>query len=359
LFGIKDNEIDALGDRARKLFDDFLHKPTENPSRIPILSDHIITDGQPFSPKTFQLDVDYFEVVVNELFLAYQSRLWVKNDPTVLVNTQFGYGDKKDVSVPFLVGPSALKLPAQVPKGGKMVFKDTTVAGLYPFKGGQLQCSVVLCQLNTEDLAKKIMNLVEAIASALDYSTQLSAYLKVAGVVLDGIEELAGIKDGLTPVVGYAAPFSKSGYFALINLPNVDKNELWVVDNQLKRGKDPTSAQAFTNSDYVLYSINATTTRDDWKFLPFYASFEKIIDDASRTDEDSWKRAKTDMSTLYMTMYKSPDLTHQQALQLYNDWIAEMTRIHEMNNPTPPKPPIQLTNEEKKLLKESFKALAL
>ena len=335
------------------------------PSRIPILNDHIIKKSQAISPKPFKPEVDYFEVVVNELFLAYQSRLWVQLDPTVIVNTQFGYGDKKDLSVPFLVGPSAMNMPAgQIPKGGKMVFKNTTVAGLYPYKGGKLQLSLILCQLGTQSYAKKIMKLVESIASAIDYSTQLSAYLKVAGVVVDGIEELAGITGGLNPIAGYASPFNEPGYFALINTPQgqLDANELWVVDDELRKGKDQDSSKPFRESDYILYSINGTTTRDDIRFLPFYASFDKIIDDASKTDKASWDRAKTDMSTLYLTMYKSPDLTQQQALQQYSDWTAEMTRIHEMNNlkdKVTRHPRTQLTGEEKKALEESFKVLAL
>ena len=357
-FNIDNKQIEALKERLQEMFDNFLHKPAEMPSRFQILTDHIIKKGQVIDSKPFKPEVDYFEVVVNQLFLAYQSRLWVQLDPTVIVNTQFGYGDKKDLSVPFLVGPSAMNLPpGEIPKGGKMVFKNTPVTGVYPYKGGKLQLSLILCQLGTQSYAKKIMKLVESIASAIDYSTQLSAYLKIAGVVVDGIEEISGITGGLNPIAGYASPFDASGYFALIDSPQaqLDVNELWVVDDELRRkDKDQHNSVPvpFLEKDYVLYSINGMTSRDDVKFLPFYPSFEKIIDDASKTDDASWKRAKTDMSTLYMTMYKSPDLTHQQALQQYNDWTAEMTRIHEMNNPkieAMRHPRTSLTAEDKKV----------
>jgi hypothetical protein len=78
------------------------------------------------------------------------------------------------------------------------------------------------------------------------------------------------------------------------------------------------------------------------------------------------------MSTPYLTMYKSPDLTQTQALELYNAWTAEMTRIHDMNNPpsgksiphssakfAPKLKKPELTAEEKKALKESLKVLSL
>ena len=268
MFGVKDEYLDNLKNKLDKLFDDFLHKPTVLPSKIEILEDHILkTNGGKLEMvpiKPFEADADYFQIKVNQLYLACQSRLWVTTDPTVLVNTQFGYDGKKDVSVPSLVGPSAMKMPqGQIPKGGKMIIENKTVAGYYPFKGGELECSVVLCQLNTEDVAKKIMKLVEAIASAVDYSTQLSSYLKVAGVVIDGIEELAGIKDGITPLVGYSAPFTKPGCIALINKDKVGRDELWVIDDKLKKGKSAVEAAkddaAFIDADYALYSIYKTS----------------------------------------------------------------------------------------------------
>ncbi len=143
LFGFDEKQISELKTRVLKFFDDFAHKPTVLPSRIQILPDHVISkDGKSFSTKEFQIDVDYFQVMINELYLTTQSKLWVKTDPTVLANTEFGYGGKIDVSVPYVVGPNALNkaIPAEdVPKGGRMVIRDKPVAGFYPFKGGNLR----------------------------------------------------------------------------------------------------------------------------------------------------------------------------------------------------------------------------
>jgi hypothetical protein len=273
------------------------------------------------------------------LYLSYQSRLWVKLDPTVVVTTQFSYDGKKDVPVPFVVGPSMMDLPKeQIPAGGKMVFSNTKVAGLYPYKGGDLKLSVILCQLNRDDIAKRIMRLVDAIASALDYSTQLSSYLKIANVVIDGVEQLMGI-DGLSPLIGHATQFNEAtdpnpqpGCFTLINSPEgqIDQKELWVVNNQLRKGKSASDSKPFRDSDYVLYTIAGTTKRKDYEFLPFSDAWKKIREDAYKPDEESWKRAKINLSALYMTMYNSPDLTKKQALELNNDFKTEITRLHNM-----------------------------
>jgi hypothetical protein len=368
LFGIKDEEIDALRQRADKIFHDFLGKKTELPSLIPIENNHIFTkkDNKLNAIpefKQFEVGKDYFKVKVNELFLTNQRKLWVKTDPTVLVNTELTYGNKKDVSVPFVVGPGMLKIAGnKIPTGGKMIIKDKTVAGFYPYKG-EFRASVVLCQLNSDDLAKKIMKLVEAVAGALDYSTQLSAYLKVAGVVIDGIEEITGIKDGLTPLLGYDAPFKETGVFTIINSAegedktDWDPKKLWIINNQLMIGKAPANAEPFRQSDYVLYSVLGDTLRDDIESLPFYEDYEKIFDEASKGDDTSWKRATTDLSTLYIKMYKSADLTHNQTDIQYDLWQKEIQKIHDKMQPKAPT--IQTSIEDKLAMEKSFKALTL
>jgi hypothetical protein len=360
---LNDDRLVSFKDRLDNLFDNFLHKQTVLPTAIPISSDHVKEkNGQTFQSKQFQIDVDYFKVIVNELFLSNQSRLWVNTDPTVLVNTEFGYAGKKDVTMPSLVGPSGLKVE-QVPYGGKMVIKDKPVAGYYPYKGGDLRTTVVLCQLSTEIVVRKIMKLIEAVGGALDCSTQLSAYLKVAGVVVDGIEEIAGIKNGLTPILGYDCPFKEPGYFALIHLPieQLDEKKLWVVNNRLKKGNTPEKAEPFNDADYVLYSIKGDTERDDVAYLPFQESYDKIYENASMGDKDSWKRATTDLSTLYLTMRRCPDLTKQHAELLYNKWLKEIEEVHKKNKPkTETKDQMNiLSNEAKMDLKMSFKALDL
>ena len=365
------------------MFDEFLHKHTEPPSIIDFKEDHVFkTDKQ--TKKLQQVPVwedfkpgqDYFEVIVNELFLAYGSKLWVRIDPTVLVNTQFGY-DSKDFSVPYVVGPSSLSLPpgGVVPKGGKMVFSNTPVAGLYPYKGGRLNLTVVLNQVGTDSYAKTIVKLVESVAGALDYSTQLAAYIKIAGVIIDGIESLAGLTNGFNPLMGYKAPFKGPGYCVLINKPQVDPDQLWVVDDKLKQGKDLDKAEPFgqSNADYVLYSVNGKKARDDTEFLPFYASYKKILEDAAKPDDASWKRAVADISTLCMTLYESPDLTHAEAFQLYDAWKTEMQQIHDKINPPPspgkptpvaitklgPKTKKAITKEEEEAIRRSLEVLSL
>jgi hypothetical protein len=363
-------ELKSLRDRISELGKKFLKAPAQKPSYISFPNDHVIANKKVCPSKEFEQEKDYFEVTVDELYLSFQSKLWVKLDPTAFVTTELLYDDKK-VSVPFVVGPSMMKNidDATIPVGGKMVYENTKVAGLYPYKGGDLNLSVILCQLSRQDIAKRIMKIVTAVASALDYSTQLSSYLKIANVVIDGIEEIMGIQ-GLSPLIGHSYGFHEgkdpkpqTGSYALVNIPQgqIDEDQLWVVDNHLKEGKDWEHAKPLLSADYLLFSINGTTTRKDCRLLPFWSTWKTVEADARRDDNDSWKRAKAGMATLYAAMYDSPDLIQTQAKALKIEFQQKMEDLHNdaIQPAQPPAPTPQLSAEDKKAIKESVKILGL
>jgi len=58
----------------------------------------------------------------------------------VFVSSELSY-DSAEIAVPFVVGPSMIK-GQQTPVG--MVFSDTRVAGIHPYRGGRLIVTVIL-----------------------------------------------------------------------------------------------------------------------------------------------------------------------------------------------------------------------
>jgi len=325
---------ESLKERLKRLWNEFLEKERKEPSRVTFSSDHI--KGRDFSKDPLEGDVHYFSVQVNEMYLPYQSKLWVKLDPTVFVTTEFNYDGKKE-SVPFVVGPSMMGIPDdKIPEG--MIFKDTKVAGLHPYKGGDFTLAIILCRIQRKSYGKKLLKIVEAVAGALDYSTQVSSYLQLANVVVDGIEEMMGIKD-LSPLFGLRTEFHqdvgpslKESFFALINTPQneLNEDELWVLDNELCKGKSFSDSKPYRDADYVLYSIKATTKRTDLNFLNFNDAWKRVKEDAMKPDAESWKRAKAGMNALRITMYNSPDLTTKHALKAAANYKKEMKELHDI-----------------------------
>jgi hypothetical protein len=307
--------------------------PAQIPSRITMPRDHI-DEGEKLGV-AFQPDEYYFQVRVNEMYLTYGREWFSKYDPMVFVVSEFTY-DEKVEAVPFVVGPMMMeKYGMKIPTG--MIFSNTRVAGLHPYRGGRLTLSVVLYRIQRENYARKLLQIVESAASALDFSTALSSYVKIASVVLDGVEALLGLGH-TTPLIGLRKEFDpdaddilEPNYFALIDMPEseLDANKLWVRDHQLIYGKSLAAAEPFREADFVLYSITQTPERSDETNLPFYPLYERVKQEATVPEENSWKRAKSNLLTLYQTLVLSPDLTRGQADKLNKKYIDEIKQLHE------------------------------
>src|SRR5262249_14330728 len=237
------------------------HSPTILPTRHAILPDHVDKKlGQ-----RFKRDQHYFVVKINRIFLQYNRLFWAAYAPMALAVSEFQY-DGQDTVVPFVVGPSLLeKDQIELPKG--FMFLDTKVAGIHPYKGGGLKLTVILYQVKRTDLAKKLLKVVENVASVLDFSQTLSAYLKIANVLVDTVGEVIGTDPNNQPLIGLRQEFEagddfQSGYYALIDSRQMQiaQNRLWVRKNDLLYG-DTANTPEFTGANYVLYSIGQTTER--------------------------------------------------------------------------------------------------
>lgn len=323
----------SLGEQWGNIWERISQSPRQMPSRVAIPRDHV-DEGEKLGTD-IQPREHYFQVLINEMYLTYSRKWFNLFDPMVFVVSEFTYGKEKQ-TVPYVVGPMMIeKYGMKIPTG--MVFSDTRVVGLHPYRGGGLTLSMILCRVKREDYARKFMQIVENSASVIDFSTALSTYVKVASVVLDGVESMLDLDD-IQPLIGLRKQFGQdagdvleSHYFALIDMPESKLNakELWVREGQLVYGKSLEDAKPFRDADYVLYSIISTQDRSDETILPFYPLWERIVQEATMPDENSWKRAKADMVNFYQTLVLSPDLTLKQADELNKKYVNEMKRLHE------------------------------
>lgn len=323
----------SLVERCKDLWTNIRQSPAQIPARVMIPHDHV--DEKDKLSSTFQPDKYYFQIRINEMYLTYSRKWFQEYDPMVFVVSEFIYGKKME-AVPFVVGPTMMKeFEKQIPTG--MIFSNTRVAGLHPYRGGRLNLSVVLCSVKRENYAEKLLQIVESAADVLDFSTALSHYVKIGKVVLDGVEAILGL-DNTKPLIGYRKEFDpdagdvvQPNYFALINMPESEFNvqELWVRDHQLVYGKSLEEAKPFRKADYVLYSITQTPERSDEELLSFYPLWERVKEEATKPYEENWRNAKTIMSSLCQAMWLSPDLTESQALQLADEYSQKMVAWHE------------------------------
>ena len=320
-----------------KINTSIINSPRQMPTTVAIPRDHI-DENQAGAPEwNFKKDQHYFQVIINEMFLV-NSRQWFNQiDPVVYIVSEFIYNGQPQI-VPFIVGPGLVKrlgVPDEYNKG--ILLRNTNVSGIRPYRGGGLTLTVVLCQSNN-NLLRPLLDMIESVSGALDFSPVLAPYMKIANVLMDGFQMLYD-SNGVTPVVGLRDSYGPSvnvpfqpGYYALIDASAIDSKQLWVVDRQLKVGNTLETAVPFRSADYVLYSISnpVDNTRDDIDTLPFGDIWERVKKEAATpVDDPDYKNAKIMMVNLYQNIVLSPDLTEPQADTLTDSFKDRMVAIHQ------------------------------
>ena len=326
-------------------FSDFWNKikqsPSFRPTRLYIKPEQTDKDDAFFS--SLIPNQHYFSVRINEVFLSYKREWLATYDPLVFTVAEFNYDGKK-VTVPFAVGSSLMQGKMEkVPEG--MVFQDTRVAGLHPYAGGPMALSIVLCRVQQTNYLRKMVEIIESASATYTaaFATVLTDYVKIAGVVLKGIEGLMGMEE-TQPLVGFRKEFDvdagdefKAGYYILLNSdkPDIDQSKLWVIGNSLRYGDNAATAKEFREDDYVLYSITASSSRFDEKALPFYEVWKSVASYATQLpqiDEKNWEIIRAKMFGLQDALRLSPDLTPKQATALFLQYKNELLEIKASKN---------------------------
>lgn len=283
----------------------------------------------------FEPDRHYFAVRLNEMFLAREREWAAKYDPLVTVESEFIYG-AEEVKLPTAIGPSLLEKDGGAAPVGRMTFRDTRVAGLHPFRGGRLSLTIILYKVQRTNHAKDLLDLVGLGAKALDFSSALGPYLKIAGTLLGGIESMLRL-DGTQPVMGQrierdtdAGTGIVPGFHALIDLPagDVNPDRFWVRDGQLHEGDSLLGAKPFSRADFLLYSIVRDDRRSDLRLLPCTTDWARVRRESQTSIADAWTNAKVNLASLIQTVRESPDLTPSQAEELVTGWKTEAQKLH-------------------------------
>jgi len=304
---------------VQKIIDKAKHSPTQLPTRISIPSENISSKDKVGVP--FESEKYYFQIRINELFLK-DKRNWYKEfAPMVFVVSQYTYNGKEE-TVPFVVGPQIMdKFGQSLPND--MIFLNTRVAGLHPFRGGQITLSIILYQYKVGDYSERILRTLESTANIFSFATAFDTYIKIAGVIFEGVESLLGLQD-VNPLIGLRIQMDedaddlRSGYFALINVPEgtIDENKLWVKNNQLLYGDSIANAKPYRDADYTLYSILHDDARSDLSALPFHSLWQHVKKEAAVPGEDAEKSTIANMVSLNQAILTSPDITEKHALDL-------------------------------------------
>jgi hypothetical protein len=287
------------------------------------------TLGGPFEGKQH-----YFQVIVNEMFLARSREWFVEYDPMVVAAASYIY-DTKVETVPFVAGPSLLKDFGHDSPGG-MIFRNTPVSGLNPYQGGAFTLTLVLYKVQRKNNADRLLKVVEGVSKSLDPSNTLSAYLKLAGTIVNGVEAILGL-DETVPVLGYRATVNPQikqqmtpDYWALIDEDSAHKTmnpDLFRIrGSRLYFADAGREEQEYRDRDFVLFRVAQASMRDDERTLPFYPMWTAARDFAAQGDDNYWRDAKAHFNTLKRNLLNSPDLTRPDSIRLRGEYFEELKK---------------------------------
>jgi len=275
----------------------------------------------------FEADAHYVQVRLSELTLSYQQDWFRAYEPLLIASTEFVYHDQP-TALPLVVGLSA---GARLHRtGGGLSLRDVPLAGWYPYRGGALAVSLVVCRVPRSELSRPLLPLLEGAASAQESAANLEPTLQRAAVLLASLEAWAlagaivplfGARTVLAPEGEGDAPPLAPGYHALINRPaaEIDPAAWSVRDGRLFCGDAPPMGGA----DYLLWRVAQADRRDDIDALPSAGLYARARRAAACPDEQSWLRARTHLLAWHEHLAHSPDLTpaHARAVQA-ESWAA-------------------------------------
>ena len=321
----------ALIDTVQGWYDNVRSGKTKTRAQFVVARDHVADDASPGAP--FAAQQHYFQVVVNEMFLASSRQWFADYVPMAVAAVSFVYGKAEQQTVPFVIGPALLKGIEKVPEG--MIFRNTTVTGLHPYAGGAFTLTVLLNRLQTRNHAEQMLKLVEGVSSAVDPTQTLGPYLKLAGPIVDGVEALLGL-DEAQAVLGYREAFNpqtganfSNDYNVLIDADDagIDRSRFWVKGSRLFMGSTLGAAKPYRDNDFVLFRIAQATQRNDVVTLPFYPLWEAAQDFAGQGTDAMWTEAKAQFNTLKREMNRSADLTEPDRTRLRDGYLAKLVAL--------------------------------
>jgi hypothetical protein len=254
----------------------------------------------------------YFTVTVNELNLAAGRKFWTTFDPMVLAIVEFVY-DRRPFSIPVVIGPSAIKQAAgyQLPLG--LIINDAAVVGPHPYRGGNVTVTMLLYRVRHSDYARGLLQVAENISKAIGVPADVGMLEKVGSALLDGVETLLKLQDTV-PLAGHMFTVDggnrrgfRTGYSMLIASNDVPISTLRVKQGRLQ-SRNGSGWVPYRESDFVLYSVMERSRRGEVETLPFIGLLEQGVQAALADGDDSWKRAKSALLSLYGQMVTSNDL---------------------------------------------------
>jgi hypothetical protein len=284
--------------------------------------------------KDLKINNFYFEIHIEEMWLNRNRKWYLTYDPMVTIGSEFIY-DKKNQSVPGVIGPSMLKKYQITDTPAGMIYSHIRIGGPNPYKGGSLALATVLCKNKKQNYVEEVLNLIQRTNEVFPISSMLGTYIQMANTIREGIELILKLGDG-SPVLGRFSDYSlpeHAGCYVITNIPSdqsINKDKLWLIDNKLYYGdidkEKPDDRDRFYNvfddCDYLVFSISLRMSRGIYETLSFYPFYQEVVNEVDQSDQ--WTDVQNKLISLLQALNKSPDLSDTEKKSLRKKYVKEI-----------------------------------
>lgn len=301
--------------------------------RLP--TDHIVDAQDPSGE--FEPQECYFQIRLAEMFLKNQRHYWQGYIPMAIANVDFIHdGDRR--SVPVYIGNNQLKAIEAPLKDQYVEYMNTNILGPSPYQGGEFALFMGLFRMPVVNLSRQLFDFLEKIIKVFDV-TQLASYLQIADALEAGLSGLLGVDGQVQLQMGRRHVFSDQkgdpsrltpGFLVYINCPEneVPSDRLWVKNNLLYYGEDPSHLETFQSHDFCLIEVVRRESRNDYTTMPFHKVYR-------RAQEEVFKGNANEADRLFLSMIQqiaaSPDLTRTHRfdlIQLYSGNFEKQVELY-------------------------------
>jgi hypothetical protein len=229
---------------------------------------------------------DYFRLTLCEMFLS-QSRAWFTGQyPAVHSSVFLKFADRERVGFSNVTRPPDQRL-------AEGVFLNYPLTDLLPYNGGVIEVELALIALKGNNSLALAIDVLQDFAGLV--AAPLGQVLAVAEKVTSGIQRLVDTTNGEVHLGAHqsynpegANPL-RPGYYAVIMSTDSQLGRRLFVKEDRLRVKDGGQVKNFVDCDYVLFKVESTSKRPDWRLSYINEPFKEaqkalILGETSKAD---------------------------------------------------------------------------
>lgn len=229
--------------------------------RLP--GDHVLDGQAPIADRTVKPNEEYLGISLRSLWIVNTRVGWTTFYPAVHAFVSAPAFIGQDVEFHVLTTPANIK---ELTTQGldRVIVGDQRLLGPIPYWGGDLRLELALFAIKAEDLAAPFLAVLGDLSAAAGGAFAATA-LAFASPLKNGIALLTrGAANSLE--IGYFADAQqpRTGYYLATRGEGVALEDLWLKQGYVIDGH----GQPLRNAPYFVFSIDATSSRADWRQLP-------------------------------------------------------------------------------------------